>query len=173
MSGFAEFEPRVQSARVPVLVRAAADADIDDIVRIQQRAGRSVRPDGYRRAIADPDRCVLTAMATAPDGTSVVVGWGQTHHRTVATDPAPVGHYLGGVTVDPSWRRRGVAATLTQARIEWIAERAPEAYYVVNARNRASIELHRRWEFVEVARAARLAGTSFDGGVGLLMRAAW
>jgi len=100
-----------------------------------------------------------------------VVGWAQTSHRTVVTDPAPAGHYLAGVTVDPRLRRRGVATALTRARLEWVAGRAMEAFFVVNARNLASIALHRPWRFAEVARGPRLAGVTFEGGVGLLLRA--
>ncbi|MEN5072557.1 GNAT family N-acetyltransferase [Isoptericola cucumis] len=172
MRGFAEYQPGVQRAPARVQVRAAADVDVAAIEDIQRRAGRAVHPEAYRRAVDAPDRRILVAVATETASALVVVGWGQTHHHTVVTDPAPAGHYLGGVTVDPHWRRRGVAGALIQARIEWIAERASEAFYVVNLRNRASIELHRPWSFAEVARAPRLAGTPFEGGVGLLMRAA-
>jgi ribosomal protein S18 acetylase RimI-like enzyme len=147
--------------------------DVGALVEIQHRAGRSAHPESYRRAIGDPGRCVLVAVPTrVGDGPGTVVGWAQTYHQDEATDPAPVGHYLGGVTVDPRWRRRGVAAALTGARMAWIGERAAAAHYVVNARNRASIALHEPWGFAEVARGPRLSGITFDGGVGVLLRAA-
>jgi len=40
---------------------------------------------------------------------------------------------------------------------------------VVNARNGASLDLHARHGFVEVARAAAFAGITFTGGTGLLL----
>lgn len=45
------------------------------------------------------------------------------------------------------------------------------AYYVVNATNLASIALHRRCGFLEIARAASFHTVGFNGGVGLLLRA--
>lgn len=141
--------------------------------RIQLAAGRESHREHDARAVEDPDACVLVAEVETDSGTAVV-GWGKT---SLVTDqlgpagPAPSGHYLGGVTVKPSWRRRGIAVALTDARLRWIADRADEAYYVVNATNLASIDLHQRWGFVEVARGPDFAGVSFEGGVGLLMRA--
>ncbi|MCO4262536.1 GNAT family N-acetyltransferase [Pseudarthrobacter sp. MDT3-26] len=86
--------------------------------------------------------------------------------------PAPSGHYLAGVTVLPAWRRRGVGAALTEARLRWVWARASEAWYVVNADNLVSIELHRRWNFTEMARGPRFHTTTFTGGLSLLMCAA-
>lgn len=138
---------------------------------IQRRAGRPAHPDAYRRAVENPDRCVLVAQCPSQAGDPIIVGWAQTYHHTAVVDAAPTGHYLGGVTVDPSWRRQGVALALTAARVQWVADRADEVFYVVNPRNLASIELHRRWYFEEVMRSSRLTGIEFSGGVGILMRA--
>ncbi|MBD3942439.1 GNAT family N-acetyltransferase [Microbacterium sp. NEAU-LLC] len=155
-------------------MRPATKGDVEAILRIEVVSGRAAgsvgSAEGYRRAIADPRRCVVVAETTEADR-RFVIGWAKTHHHVEAVDPAPPGHYLGGITVDPSWRRRGVAAALTDARLQWIAARAATALYVVNVQNRASIDLHRRWGFTEVLRAPRLMGVEFDGGVGLLMRA--
>ncbi|MFD6176593.1 MULTISPECIES: GNAT family N-acetyltransferase [unclassified Isoptericola] len=184
---FAAYEPDGGGERVPLTVRPAVESDVEAMAAVGLRASRAVRPDAYRRAVGDQDRCVLVATIApdlAPDlardlgldvepgpGGGAVVGWGQTSLRTAVTDPAPAGHYLGGVTVDPRLRRRGVATALTQARIDWVAVRAPEVFFVVNSRNLASIALHRPWHFVEVARGPRLAGVTFEGGLGLLLRA--
>lgn len=170
VTGFAEYRPGEGLPRVAVRVRAASSGDVDDLVRIQEAAGRTVRQAHYERAVEDPELCVVLAEVTSDIGT-VVAGWAQTSYLDEAKDPAPVGHYLGGVTVDPAWRRRGVALELTDARMRWIGARADEAFYVVNATNRASIDLHGRWGFLEVARGASFAGTPFEGGVGILMRA--
>ena len=63
---------------------------------------------------------------------------------------APAGWYLSGVIVAEDYRRRGIGRRLTQARLNWIAERDRAAYYFSNARNRASIDLHRAFGFVEL-----------------------
>lgn len=171
MVSFAVYEPEATGERLPVTVRPALADDVEAMTDIGLRAGRPVRPDAYLRALDDERRCVLVATADLAGIESQVVGWAQTSHRTVVTDPAPAGHYLAGVTVDPRLRRRGVATALTRARLEWVAGRAMEAFFVVNARNLASIALHRPWRFAEVARGPRLAGVTFEGGVGLLLRA--
>lgn len=141
------------------------------MVEIQIRAGRSAHEESYRAAILDVGRCVVVAEAATDAVLPAVIGWGQTYHHTKVVDRAPVGHYLGGVTVDPAWRRQGVAIAPTDARMRWIGQRAIEAFYVVNPRNLASIDLHRRWRFEEVARSHRLTGVEFSGGVGILLRA--
>ncbi|HEY3575721.1 MAG TPA: GNAT family N-acetyltransferase [Arthrobacter sp.] len=123
-------------------------------------------PSTITDPISDPDRHIVVAVTGGS-----IVGWAKTHLWNYADDQAPAGHYLGGVTVLPQWRRRGIAAALTEARLAWISEREREAWYVVNARNTASIELHRRWNFVEVARGPKFHTTTFEGGMGFLMRA--
>jgi aminoglycoside 6'-N-acetyltransferase I len=122
--------------------------------------------------VENPDCCILVAECPSQAGDPITVGWAQTYLHAAVVDAAPTGHYLGGVTVDPSWRRRGIAIALTEARVQWISDRADELFYVVNPRNLASIELHRRWSFEEVLRSSRLTGVEFSGGVGILMRAA-
>jgi L-amino acid N-acyltransferase YncA len=69
------------------------------------------------------------------------------------------------------FRRQGVAAALTEARLLWIWERADSAWYVVNSRNQASLALHQPWGFEEVARGPGFHTVTFDGGEGLLLRA--
>ena len=101
-----------------------------------------------------------------------VVGWAKTHHWDYGDGPALPGHYLGGVTVRPDFRRRGIATELTGARLQWIWERAHRAWYVVNARNQASLAMHRKWGFREVARGPRFHSVKFDGGEGVLLLAA-
>jgi GNAT superfamily N-acetyltransferase len=64
-------------------------------------------------------------------------------------DVVPAGWYLLGVIVDPEFRRRGVGEALIRARLEWIAQRSPRAYYLAAAVNRATIDLHAKFGFVE------------------------
>ena len=86
-------------------------------------------------------------------------------------DGAPAGWYLGGVVVHPDHRRLGIGADLTRARLAWLAVRSAECFFVVNAMNRASIDLHEPFGFREVSRGPELSGVRFTGGVGVLFRA--
>lgn len=160
------------------VIRPAGIADLDALIRVQLRAEREIHLDSLRHAIDAIDSCVLVAEVLTKgdpgdggEARAELVGWAQTRHHTRALDAAPLGHYLAGVTVSPDRRRRGIARALTSARMNWIATRANEAYYVVNPGNRASIDLHRQWGFEEVLRAEVLTGVTFSGGIGLLMRA--
>lgn len=148
-------------------VRAARLTDVSGIVAVQTAAGRpSIDPAPFEAAIGDPRRLIVVAVVD-----DEIVGWGKTHFWESAAGVAPAGHYLGGVTVAPPSRRLGVGAALTDARLQWIWERAEAAHYFTNAQNVASLKLHSRWGFVEIVRAAELRGTAFAGGVGILFRA--
>lgn len=80
----------------------------------------------------------------------------------------PEGWYLTGVIIAPEYRRQGIALALTQARLDWIAKRAGQAYYFANAQNRVSIELHERFGFVELTRDFVYPDMEFSGGEGIL-----
>lgn len=150
-------------------IRTARPNDLARVVGIERLAGRDPSPRFARTigaAIDDPDRLVLTAALD-----DEVVGWAATLHWPLADGVAPAGQYLTGVTVMPSCRRRGVGRSLISARMAWIAERADEAYFFANAGNLASLGAHRGWGFEEIARGPAFRGVSFDGGVGLLLRA--
>lgn len=83
----------------------------------------------------------------------------------------PAGWYLSGCVVDPGRRRRGIGSKLTHARMAWVFERADSIYYVVNATNKASIDLHSKQGFLEVTRDFEFPGVTFVGGQGVLCRA--
>ncbi|MFJ6535767.1 GNAT family N-acetyltransferase [Paenarthrobacter sp. NPDC091711] len=163
------------------VIRPAIESDVPGIVALDLSAGSSstANADAFASnisaAISDSARLVLVAETQAgvtTEGGSGVVGWAKTHHWDFPDGPAPGGHYLGGVTVLPEFRRRGVATKLTEARLRWIWERADRAWYVVNARNQASLALHSKWGFREVARGPRFHTVKFDGGEGVLLSAA-
>ena len=158
-------------------IRPALERDVSGIVTVERAAGRvtTAREKDFAAhigaAIADPARLVLVAeWFGGPD--AVLVGWAKTHHYDAGDGRAPGGHYLGGITVLPDFRRRGLAAALTSDRLEWIWERADTAWYVVNARNGPSLALHQRWGFREVARGSTFHAVTFDGGEGVLLAAA-
>ena len=146
-------------------VRQATSSDIEVIRDIDTKAGRSPADEvAFAAPILDENRLVVVASV---DGS--IAGWGKTHFWSYADGQAPGGHYLGGVTVLPAFRRHGIARALTQARLDWIWARTDSAWYIVNLSNQASIDFHRQWGFTEVARAAKFHMTSFTGGIGLLL----
>jgi ribosomal protein S18 acetylase RimI-like enzyme len=85
-------------------------------------------------------------------------------------DTVPPGYYLTGLFVLPEQRGRGIGTALTRVRLDWIGERAADAWFFANARNTASIELHRRLGFEEVSRRFSFPGLTFEGGEGILFR---
>lgn len=169
MTDFAPYCPDQRGHVAPgVVVREAADVEAGTIAHLESRVrGTTSSVEAMAAAIADPSRLVVVAVAG-----ETVVGWAKTHYWDRADGSAEVGHYLGGVTVEPRWRRRGLARALTSTRMQWIGQRAAVAWYFVNAQNLASIDLHRAWGFEEVARAGSFHGVLFSGGVGVLLRAA-
>jgi aminoglycoside 6'-N-acetyltransferase I len=148
-------------------VRPALLRDVASIVFLLRQTGwAQTDPHALSAAVNDENRHVVVACRG-----SNLIGWGKTHFWDYSDGNAPAGYYLGGVSVLPSERRRGVASALTEARLQWIWSRVPQAWYVVNAGNTESIELHKRWHFIEVGRSPQFHTTTFAGGVGLLMRA--
>jgi aminoglycoside 6'-N-acetyltransferase I len=164
--GFADYAPELTavSPRVPVHVRGATDLDFNGIISVQADSARPpIEPKLLEKILRDTSRVLFVAL----EG-NIVVGWAKTHYWPRGVGSACAGHYLGGVTVAPSHRRQGVADALTAARLEWIRYRSADAWYIVNANNLASIDLHKRWGFEEVARSSRFHSTEFTGGTGIL-----
>jgi aminoglycoside 6'-N-acetyltransferase I len=167
--GFARYRPGVdKSIPAPtVSVRTVSMADLEGIAGIQASAGRApLSSDSLVALLADPNRLCVVAVESGR-----LVGWAKTHFWAASDGQAPAGHYLGGVTVKPAQRRRGVARALIDARLEWIWKRSNDAWFVVNSLNRASIDLHRRWGFTEMARSPSFHNTVFSGGEGILFHA--
>jgi ribosomal protein S18 acetylase RimI-like enzyme len=174
-SMFAAYEPD-SGVRTPVagVVREAALGDVEPCVRIMM--ARQAGSPGRRRARLR--HCVQSEA----DGLFVaevegrVAGFGRVQLLTPPPEAppsgTPLGWYLIGVMVDSRWRRRGLGDALTRARLGWVQPRAKEVWYFANARNQASIDLHSRFGFVEVARDLTVAGVTFEGGngTGILFR---
>ena len=49
---------------------------------------------------------------------------------------------IGGVPEAPEFQRQGIADALTAAHLHWIWKRSTNAWYVVNAQNLVSVDLH-------------------------------
>ena len=163
------------SARL--VFRLAQQRDLQGLaaLHLERRGGLlEQHQENYRKEMREnPDwqrRLLLVA-----EHESALVGFGRVLHFEPPPDsPANIalaGWYLAGVVVTPAFRRRGVGAALTRLRLEWIAARAEEAFYFVNAQNRASIALHSAFDFKELTQDFVYPGVSFMGGRGALYRA--
>lgn len=188
MTLFAGHAPNPErAAPVPdLVVRDAAEGDLPALERIAaEREGSD--PDrlraGFEKLLrehvpAGEGQLLVAAVGDESVGFGKVVRFrhgsdvasdaAKEHAASPETELAPEGWYLAGVVVAPGWRRRGVGDRLTAARLEWISRRATRAYYLVNARNTASIDLHRRFGFIEITRRFSFPGVSFVGGEGIL-----
>jgi len=157
----------------PFVTRSGEDADVEQCVAlarivVPQRSAADWR-DAFLRDLDDPERRLVVA-----ESGGAIIGYGRAclfeSEPQARADTAPDGYYLVGIVVDPDRRRGGVGAALTQARLDWISERANDAWFFANARNTASIELHRRFGFEEVTRHFSFPRVRFDGGEGILFR---
>lgn len=181
MSEFAEFDPegprgeRLRTATGLVL-RPAEERDLDALSAL--RAAREGEdPARSRDVLARAMRATGrgNALLLVGERGGEILGYGRVDHWTpppgAPANAAPTGWYLTGVVVAPGHRRRGVGAALTRARLDWIAERAPCAWYFASARNLVTLALHANFGFTEVTRDVWFPGVSFTGGVGILFRA--
>lgn len=167
MARFAEYLPDALGGPVPpdLATRPARVDDIPALAALRVERGDATAEEAtvvFRRLLAS-DALVLVAARGGR-----VVGYGAVER--FERPGLPPGWYLAGVIVAPTERRCGIGARLTAERIAWIAARAPEAFYVANETNRASIDLHAALGFQLVARDLAVPGMTFTGGAGLLFR---
>lgn len=169
---FAEYAPDAHGAPLAdVVVRSATVADLPSCARlIVMRDGGEVASwlDRLEFWLHRGDQLFVAEL----DGQ--VVGYSRLSWQTpmaMGGRNVPDGHYLSGIVVDPRWRRRGIGRELTRARCAWAREQGHRAYFVVNAANRASIDLHRELGFTEVTRDFDFPGITFTGGEGALFTA--
>ena len=120
-----------------------------ELVRHVLRVDPGDRGQQFASDITDDSRQMFVAKANGR-----VIAYGRV--AKLAADEAapgtPAGYYLSGVLVDPAWRGRGTATTLTRARLRWVFVRADEAFYVAGADNIASLQLHAALGFKEMKR---------------------
>jgi ribosomal protein S18 acetylase RimI-like enzyme len=168
---FAAYDPAPErSGPVEIEVRQAEQGDIEACVAlaVERDGGPAERwRSRFLTCLSGADRALFVARV---DGD--FAGYGRLEWLAPDDGGAPPGWYLVGVIVRTPWRRRGVATALTQARLDWAWQRTHEVWYFVNAGNRASLDLHDRFGFVEVTRDFSIPGVSFDDGrgSGILLR---
>lgn len=175
MSGYAEYEsvPSIRRQPTSIAVRVATADDAPAIASVE-RAARGVVPEGFLEAVrilpTRPDALVLVATVAPKAGTDDglhFVGWTGARHRDPAD--APAGWYISGLAVIPDARRRGVAQALLLALREAIPGEAGPLRSIVNARNLASLALHRSCGYNELSRGPTFLGVQFTGGKGVLL----
>lgn len=182
--GFATYDATSPSPRldpISTTVRAATLDDVAALSRLAVAENRRSPSDGrgstscehwrelFMNNLGRDDRHVTVAEAATG-----LVAYARTGRFVPAADAlantAPAGWYLTGLSVDPDWRRRGIARALTEERLDWVAARADVAWYFANAGNRVSLALHASLGFVEVTRDFSFPGVEFPGGAGVLCR---
>jgi ribosomal protein S18 acetylase RimI-like enzyme len=148
-------------------VRPAGPADAVALARLSEAA------EGDAVAAVERDLERSTSHVVVAEEAGTVVGFGRVRYVDPerAGDDVPAGWYLMGLVVEPAARRRGHGLALVRSRLDWIAERSSEAWYVANASNAASIALHDRAGFRIVRAIAAFPGIEFSGGRGVLGRA--
>jgi ribosomal protein S18 acetylase RimI-like enzyme len=178
---FEPYRPQLNDGERPpaidsVLIRAALPSDVAELATIEAaREGGDVGEHAAKLEKLLASSATGNARVLAAQHGPSLVGIAKATRFTPPAEPppniAPAGWYLSGVIVAEGYRRRGIGRRLTQARLSWIAERDRVAYYFANARNRATVELHRPFGFVEITRNFTFPGASFEGGLGILFKA--
>ncbi|MFJ9775395.1 GNAT family N-acetyltransferase [Kitasatospora sp. NPDC101157] len=169
---FAAYTPHPVERHAPVsaVVAESTGDDVPALALLQARArGGSPREwaDRIHRARCGERSLVVTAKVSGEAVGYANVAFLPGH----PVDRAPAGYYLTGVTVDPAWRRRGIATLLTRRRMGWVRERDSAVWCFISAGNRASLDLHRELGFDHVLIGASFQGVEFTGGEGWLLRA--
>ncbi len=169
---FAAYEPDAHGVPLDdMTVRPAEDADLPACaVLMAEREGgdRRVWLERLRYWLAHGQRVFVA------QGAGRVVAYGRLSWLTPGAEGgrnAPDGWYLNGIVVAGGFRRRGLGRALTLARCRWVWDRGERVHFVVNAANRASMDLHREIGFREVTRDFVLPGVTFTGGEGVLFTA--
>ena len=81
-----------------------------------------------------------------------LVGFGRVawvEFEALQVNHAPCGWYLLGVNVLSTHRRRSIGTLLTNWRLDWLADRTDQVFYVAIPTNVASIRLHEALGFVK------------------------
>lgn len=156
-------------------IRPAGPQDVDAVVELwferdprpldelRERASRwfARDQDDDLHVVAEvAGRAVAWARATWMDAT-----------EGAPENCVPAGWYLLGLNVGPRMRRCGLGRALTAARLDWLRGRSDTVWYFTNSKNRASLELHASFGFVEARRGVWFPGISGPDAEIVLLRA--
>lgn len=165
---FVEYDPSpVRRRRIDIVTRPAGPKDVGPCATLAVQRDGGERGSWLSRfeTYLESDGCALFVAEVSGE----VVAYGRLERLDPDGDgsaQAPAGWYLAGIVVDPRWRRRGIAAALTEARLDWAWRHTDEVWYFANERNRATLDLHDAFGFVEVTRDFSIPGVTFDNGLG-------
>lgn len=155
------------------VIREGHEADIEQCVALALVANPERSASDWRSSIARDIENREHHLVVA-ERRGEVIGYARARlfepEPQAPADTAPRGYYLSGLFVVSHERHAGIGAALTQARLDWISDRAAEAWFFANARNSASIALHERFGFEEATRHFCFPGLTFEGGEGILFR---
>jgi len=164
---YAEYSATIHGrAHEGVSVRVAKGSDASAIVAVD--ATRQPRPCTHLAWVTE-ELARTDAVHVVAEVDGVVIGSSAVKVWSGNLD-TPLGWYVSGITVIPQWRRRYVADRMLGAELAWMDNRGESTWSVVSAANGASLDLHHRHGFGEVARAETFAGLTFAGGTGVLLR---
>lgn len=167
---------------MPLQVRAALNTDPAELAAVAARTfplacppavpagdieafiATHLSPHSFEAYLADPDRLVLTAM----DG-GRIIGYAMLI-RGIGGDPDIAGYFeqrpaveLSKMYVLPDWHRRGAAAALMQAGIDWAAGVGARAIWLgVNQSNERAQRFYRTHEFEIVGDRTFRLGASLE-----------
>ena len=173
MSGFARYEPdRHEATSSPWTehprvrpARLRDSAVLAEILTQREGDGDVVARGNWFKSLVDrPGKLLLVAELAGR-----VVAYGHVAHHG-GSEGCPPGWYLVGLVVSPPFRRHGIGRLLTTRRLEWITQRASEAFYFANENNRATIDLHADFGFKELTRDFAFPNVAFHGGRRVLFR---
>lgn len=182
MGLFEDYTPRKHAGHrktlpAGLIIRPAKAEDISSLAKLtfSREGGELARiKEKFENELTNLDATGAGLLLVA-ELNSKIVGFSRVKYFKPTSDsPAnicPEGWYLTGVIVAAEYRRQGIAIALTRARLDWIAKRARQAYYFANAQNKVSIDLHKRFGFVELTRDFVYPEVEFTGGEGILFKA--
>ncbi|MFI6946749.1 GNAT family N-acetyltransferase [Streptomyces sp. NPDC050422] len=122
---FAAYVPYLAGPRTrarAVVAEATAD-DVPALAALQARA-RGGEAEEWAERISRARSAERSLVITAKVSGEAVGYANAAFLPEHPVDHAPAGYYLTGVTVDPAWRRRGIAKLLTLRRMDWVRGRA-------------------------------------------------
>ena len=167
---------RNRSRDTSATVRLAALDDVGAIASILVTSSgedEHAHLAGASREIAEQNGVKPMRMVFVAEEEGKVVGFGRVGYlsppETAPDNCIPDGWYLNGLIVKPDQRNRGIAALLTESRLDALADRTMIVRYFANSLNRVSMELHRKLGFLEVSRGIWVPKGKFSGdGIGIL-----